>query len=139
LYDSLVFLHRILDRTAREAFAGLAGHVLRASGEITPLEARLLFVMHAELQIEVGPIEATTDVDTLAARITHPQARAAALLELCRLAYADGEYRPAERAVIERVAAAWTTSDQTLRWLDDWVRQHAVLFRAAESWILSAR
>ena len=134
-----MFLHWILDSAARQAYAGLASHVLHASGDITPREARLLFVMHAELELEVGRLEPTEDISTLAARITHPQARAAALLELCRLAYADGEYRPAERAVLEQVAASWRAPAAILTWLDDWVKQHATLYRSAEEWILSSR
>lgn len=139
MYDRAVFLHWILDSAARKAYVGLASHILHASGDITPREARLLFVMHAELELEVGELEPSEDIPTLAARITHPQARAAALLELCRLAYADGDFRPAERAVLERVASAWSAPPAILAWLDDWVKQHAKLYQSAEAWILSSR
>jgi len=139
VYDRAMFLHWILDSSARRAYVGLASHVLHASGDITPREARLLFVMHAELELEVGEIAPTEDIPTLAARITHSQARAAALLELCRLAHADGEYRPDERAVLERVAAEWRASPSILAWLDAWVKQHSRLYQSAEAWILSSR
>jgi len=134
-----MFLHWILDPDARQACVALASHVLHASGDITPREARLLFIMHAELELEVGALQPTEDISTLAARITHPQARAAALLELWRLAYADGEYRPSERAVLERVASAWNVPPTVLTWIDRWVRQHAALYQTAEAWILSSR
>ena len=134
-----MFLHRIIDPAARQAYVGLASHVLHASGDVTPREARLLFLMHAELELEVGTLEPSADIDTLAARITHPQARAAALLELCRLAHADGEYRTAERVVMERVASAWNAPPSLLSWLDDWVRRHAELCQTAETWIMSSR
>ena len=134
-----MFLHRILDREARLAFAGLASHVLFASEELTPAEARLLYTMYAELELEVGALEPSETVEALALRITHPRARAASLLELFRLAFADGEYRAQERAIIARVAELWGASSETVSWLDDWVRRHAALVDEARGWIESTR
>ena len=139
VYSLAVFLHRLIDPEAKEAFAGLARHVLNASGELTAREARALFVMHSELELEIGALEAQDDIETLAAKVRHPQARLATLLELFRLAFADGDIRPEERRVIDRVAAAWDSSAAHLAWSEDWVRRHLILAWEAEQRILRAR
>ena len=139
MYPGIVFLHRLIDPEAKAAFAGLARHVLGASGDLTAREARALFVMHSELELEIGALEVREDVETLALKVEHPQARLAGLLELFRLAFADGDIRPEERAVIDRVAAVWDTSAENLAWSEDWVRQHLTLVWEAEQKILHAK
>lgn len=134
-----MFLHRLIDPEAKDAFAGLARHVLGASGELTAREARALFVMHSELELEIGALEVQEDVETLANKVRHPQARLAGLLELFRLAFADGDIRTEERAVIDRVAAAWDTSAERLAWSEDWVRRHLTLVWEAEQKILRTK
>jgi len=134
-----VFLHRLIDPEAKKAFAGLARHVLGASGDLTAREARALFVMHSELELEIGALDVQENVETLAESVRHPQAQLAGLLELFRLAFADGDIRPEERGIIDRVAAVWDVSAEALAWSEDWVRRHLTLAWEAEQKILRTK
>lgn len=135
----LVFLHRLLDREARQAFAALAHRVLQSSGEISATEARVLFVMLAELELDVSALEASEPIERMVTRIRHPRARMAALLELLRLAHADGDIRPEEREFIHWVATAWGMRKRDLTRAEDWARRHDGLVQQAVLMIDNAR
>ena len=130
-----MFLHRFLDPEASVAVAALARHIFHASGGLTAREARLLIVMYAELGLEIGDLSPEGDVDELAHAIRHPRARAAALLELYRLASADGPPRGKEQALLERIADAWRAPPETRQWVASWVDRHLRHVDEAESWI----
>jgi uncharacterized tellurite resistance protein B-like protein len=134
-----VFLHRLLDHEARLAFAGLAHRVLQSSGEISATEARVLFVMLAELELDVGALETGEPVERMVTHIRHPRARMAALLELLRLAYADGDMRPEERAFIRWVADSWGMKERYVARAEDWAKRHDALVQQAVAWIERAR
>jgi hypothetical protein len=95
--------------------------------------------MHSELELEIGALEVKEDIEALAERVRHPQAQLAGLLELFRLAFADGDIRPEERGVIDRVAAIWDMSAEALFWSEDWVRRHLTLVWEAEQKILRTK
>ena len=134
-YGEGVFLHRIVDSDAARAFAGLAQHLLKASGDISASEARVLFLMLGELGFGVDRLDPSEDLEVLAGRITHPHARKAALIELYRLAFADGVFKPAERDVVERIAAVWGVDAERRAALRGWVERHMALLEEGEQLI----
>jgi tellurite resistance protein len=133
-----VFLHRLIDQDARRTFARLAHRVLQSSGETSPREARVLYVMLSELELDVEALEGDEPLERVVLRIHHPRARVAALLELLRLAYADGDMRPEERAFIHWVATCWKMNDGLVREIEAWAKKHDALVQEAIGLIDSA-
>ncbi len=103
------------------------------------MEARVLFVMLAELELDVGVLESLEPVEHLVTRIRHPRARMAALLELLRLAYADGDMRAEEQEFIHWVANCWRMRGEDLAHAESWAKRHDVLVQEAVARIDGAR
>ena len=134
-----MFLHRLLDEDARRAFARLAHRVLQASGGISATEARVLYVMLAELELDVGALEGSEPLEHVVMRVRHPRARMAALLELYRLAYADGDMRSEEQAFVRWAATCWGMDESTVGKAEGWARQHDAMVKQAAALIDRAR
>ncbi|HOU93301.1 MAG TPA: hypothetical protein PLU22_19750 [Polyangiaceae bacterium] len=133
-----MFLHRLLDPDARRAFAGLAYYLLHL-GDVSAREARTVYTMLGELALGVEELTPTEPFEQLAARIVHPRARLASLLELVRLARIDRELSPEELEILRWLAGVWSIGAPELLAVLDWVERFTALQREAESAIDRAR
>ncbi|HTV17926.1 MAG TPA: TerB family tellurite resistance protein [Polyangiaceae bacterium] len=129
-----MFLH-LLKGPEREAFAGLAKHLVGADEDESVAEARALSAMDVELGLSVASVPAASPTPDLLATFESPTARAAVVLELLGLAYVDGHYHPNETQLIESIAAELGVSERRLGQMEDWVQREMSLVTEAEQLI----
>jgi len=127
-----MFLH-LLKGPEREAFAGLAKHLVGADEDESVAETRALSAMDLELGLSVAHVPPAKPTPALLATFGSPSARAAVVLELLGLAYVDGHYHPNETALIERIAAELGVSERRLLEMENWVQREMALVTEAEA------
>jgi len=128
-----MFIHK-LAKDEQRAFFGLAKHLIASDGRIAEEEALALKQIEMETGLSsdgIAPCDAT-DAGVVAA-LSGKRARAATVLELLGIACADGEFHPAENAVIKSVAAALGVTDDELLWMANWVQRQIALTLEAET------
>ena len=127
-----MFLH-LLSGPEREAFAGLAKHLVGADEDESIAEERALSAMDVELGLTISKVPAAKPTPELLATFETPSTRAAVVLELLGLAYVDGHYHPNETAVIERIAAELGVDEPRLLQMESWVQREMALVTEAEA------
>jgi hypothetical protein len=91
--------------------------------------------MEAETRLSATSIPATPPTAGLAATFSSRKARAAVLLELLGLAYADGEYNPRESEVVKASARAFGIAEPELLQMENWVLRQMALAVEAEHFL----
>ena len=125
-----MFLENLIGRE-KSAFLGLAQKIVHADGLLAPREAQLLTTLEAATgeTISYGAVEELVSV------FQTRQSRVSALLELMGLGLADGEYHPAESALISEISRAFGFTEDELIGMEIWVvRQVALIEEAAGFW-----
>ncbi len=120
-------------RDERRAFFGLAKYLVRADGKIADEEVRALRQIETEAGMSSDEVAPTDGSDArVLAVLRGKKARAATLLELIGLAYADREYHPTENAMIKSVASGLGVTDNELLQMENWVLRQMALATEAE-------
>lgn len=127
-----MFIH-MLTPDERRAFFGLAKQLIAADGKIADEELHALRHIELEAGMSADEVAPTDGADPrVIAALKGKKARAATLLELLGLAYADREYHPKENAMIKSVAAALDVTDNELLQMENWVLRQMALATEAE-------
>ena len=125
-----MFLENLTDGE-RSAFLGLARTLVHADGTLNGREEQVL----GSLTAIAGEPVAEGTVEDLASAFQTRRAKVSALLELVGIGLIDGEYQPAERAMVAEVAKALGFSESELTEMEKWVvRQVALWDEAAQFW-----
>ncbi len=126
----------MLTTEQRRAFFGLAKHLIAVDGKIEDRELRALQQIEIEAGLSSSDIEPSEPTEQRVLDVLKGKpARAAALLELLGLAYADSEYHPSESDVIRSLAAGLGVSDAELLQMENWVLRQMALATEAEQFL----
>ena len=130
-----MFLHE-LTPDERVAFLALARSLVTADQHLDLGEIAVLHHLAAELGVSVqtgGAADAPPPEEAFATL----RAREIAILELLRLAYADGRFGGEEVVLVTDLAARFRIPGNRLRAFDSWVRDYITLVRRCEQAILT--
>ena len=124
---------RHLDPDERRAFLHLAWKLIHVDGVLAAEEETLFAQCRRLLDLESEPIPAEVDVGAATAAFTSERSRVSALLELLALCHADGDFHPAEQALVRSVASAFGVSAGALSAYESWVLRQVMLMQEAEA------
>ena len=116
----------------RPAFVGLAKHLVSADDSEGPAETGALQQIQEELGIPVSNLPALAPTAEVLGTFVSTASRAAVVLELVALAYADGLPHPAEMEMLKGVAVGLGISELRLLEMENWVVQQMALSAAAK-------
>ncbi len=119
----------------RRVFVGLAKHLIAADGSEGPAEIGALQLLEAELGVAVGNISALAPTPELLGTFVSRASKAAVVLELLALAYADGLPHPHEMEMLKDVAVGVGISELRLLEMEDWVVQQMPLIAQANAFL----
>lgn len=127
-----------LTPTERTSFVGLAKHLVAADGREGLAETEALRLIEAELGASVACIPAVAPSSEVLATFVTRASRAAMVLELLTLAYADGLPHPDEMEMLKVVASGVGISELRLLEMEDWVVQQIPLTVKANAFLTEA-
>lgn len=127
-----------LTSVERAAFVGLAKHLIAADGREGPTETEALRMIEAELGTPVAGIRPIEPSSQVLATFVSRASRAALVLELLTLAYADGVPHPEEMEMLKVVASGVDISELELLEMEDWVVQQIPLTAKAKVFLNGA-
>ena len=119
----------------RTAFVGLAKHLVAADGREGPAETEALRLLERELGTPVAGIPAVEPSSEVLATFVTRASKAAVVLELLTLAYADGLPHPDEMEMLKVVASGVGISELRLLEMEDWVVQQMPLSAQANAFL----
>ena len=119
----------------RTAFVGLAKHLVAADGREGPAETEALRLLERELGTPVADIPAVEPSSEVLATFVSTASKAALVLELLTLAYADGLPHPDEMEMLKVVASGVGISELKLLEMEDWVVQQIPLTAKANAFL----
>jgi uncharacterized tellurite resistance protein B-like protein len=119
----------------RTAFVGLAKHLVAADGREGPAETEALRLLEGELGTPVAGIPAVEPSSEVLATFASTASKAALVLELLTLAYADGLPHPDEMEMLKVVASGVGISELKLLEMEDWVVQQIPLTAKANAFL----
>ena len=119
----------------RRAFAGLAKHLIAADGGEGPAETTALRLLEAELGFAVASMSALAPTSEVLGTFVSRASRAAVVLELLALAYADGLPHPHEMEMLKDVAVGVGISELRLLEMEDWVVKQMPLAAQANAFL----
>lgn len=127
-----------LTPTERTSFVGLAKHLVAADGREGPAEMEALRLIEGELGIPLADIPAVEPSSDVLATFVTRASKAAVVLELLTLAYADGLPHPDEMEMLKVVASGLGISELRLLEMEDWVVQQMPLTAKANAFLTQA-
>jgi len=116
----------------RVTFVGLAKHLIAADGGEGPAETATLSAMAAELGTALGNLPALLPTSEVLGAFVSRSSKATVVLELLRLAYADGLPHPNEMELLQVIAVGLGISELRLLEMENWVVQQMPLLAEAE-------
>ena len=119
----------------RTSFVGLAKHLVGADGREGAAETEALQLIEGELGTPVAGIPAMEPSPEVLATFVTRASRAALVLELLTLAYADGLPHPDEMEMLKVVASGVGISELRLLEMEDWVVQQMPLTAQANAFL----
>ena len=112
----------------RSAFLNLAYRLIAADGHLHSAELQALTAMAARAAVPSDwQLSRDSSDDELAATFPTYRSRAAVLMELLGLAYADTEYSEPERVFVREVATSLAISPDRLALMEGWVVRQLLL------------
>ena len=122
-----MFIENLTDGE-KAAFLGLAKLLVEADEVLSPKETQLL----SSLSDAAGVDAVSGSLKELAGAFQTRQSKASAMLEMMGLGLADGEYHPAEAALMAEFSNALGFTEDELLWMESWiVRQVSLVEEAA--------
>lgn len=128
-----------LTPSERTAFVGLAKHLVAADGGEGPAETKALRLLEVELGAPLAAIPAVEPSSQVLATFVSRASKAALVLELLTLAYADGLPHPDEMELLKVVASGVDISELELLEMEDWVVQQMPLTAKANAFLTEAQ
>jgi len=124
-----------LTSAERRAFVGLAKYLVLADGSEAPAETAALRQLEIELGIPLASFPPLAPTSELLGTFVSRASKAAVLLELLTLAYADGLPHPQEMELLKRVALGLGLSELRLLEMESWVVQQMPLSAEANAFL----
>jgi len=124
-----------LSAAERGAFAGLAKHLVVVDGREGPAETAALRQIEAELGTPLVQLPALAPSAEVLGTFVTRASRAALVLELLLLAYADGVPHPNEMEMLKTVAVGVGISELRLLEMENWVVQQLSLNAEAKAFL----
>ena len=116
----------------RSVFVGLAKHLIAADGREGPAETAALQLLEIELGTPVANLPVLAPTLPVLSTFVSRASRAAVVLELLTLAYADGLPHPNEMEMLKGVALGLGFSELRLLEMENWVVQQMPLSAEAQ-------
>jgi hypothetical protein len=116
----------------RSVFVGLAKQLIAADGREGPAETAALRLLEIELGTPVANLPALAPTLPVLSTFVSRASRAAVVLELLALAYADGLPHPNEMEMLKGVALGVGFSELRLLEMENWVVQQMPLSAEAQ-------
>jgi tellurite resistance protein len=132
--ESRMFLFH-LNQAECLAFVGLAKYLIAADGREGPTEKEALRALGVELGMPIADLTATAPTAQVLGTFASRTSRAAAVLELLALAYADGVPHPEEMEMLKSVATGLGISELRLLEMEHWVVQQQPLTAEARRFL----
>jgi uncharacterized tellurite resistance protein B-like protein len=124
-----------LTSAERTAFVGLAKHLIAADGREGSAETAALRLLEVELGLPVANLPALPPSPQVLGTFVSRASRAAVVLELLSLAYADGLPHPNEMEMLKSVAGGLGISELRLLEMENWVVQQLPLSAEANAFL----
>ena len=121
-----------LEPQEKRAFLHLSWKVIHIDGVLAAEEETMFAQCRRLLDLEDESIPATIDLDAAIGAFRSHRSQVSALLELLALCHADGDFHPAEQALIRTVASAFGVSAEALSVYESWVLRQVMLMQEAE-------
>lgn len=121
------------DPDEKRAFLHLSWKLIHIDGVLAAEEETMFAQCRRLLDLEGESIPATIDLDAAVGAFTSHQSRVSALLELLALCHADGDFHPAEQALVRTVANGFGVSAEALSAYESWVLRQVMLMQEAEA------
>jgi uncharacterized tellurite resistance protein B-like protein len=119
----------------RRAFVGLAKQLVAADGDEGPAETEALRRIEVELGIALVDLPSAAPTSGLLATFVSRASKAAVVLELLTLAYADGLPHPDEMEMLRGVAVGLGIPELRMLEMEDWVVKQIPLTAEANAFL----
>ena len=125
-----MFIGKLNDRQ-QGILLGLGKKLIAADGNVNDKETELLLVLRAQMSPSVQEITSSN----VASDFPTQESKAALLLEILGLAYADEDYHLDEKSFVSGLAKEVGLDSDTLSDMENWVLRQLALVREAQQFL----